>query len=200
LAHRSYDEFWRSRTTIAPDHRRFAADGIYALMAGGWNDYISPAAIRAFAEMSGRRHMMIIGPDAHGVMPSTPVLPHSFLEYQAIWMDRFLRGLHRSFDREPRALIYVQGPNQWRFENAWPIPDTHTAKLYLRAAASGSVVSLNDGSLLAARPRSRDASVSIRYSPDTGPFLPPGATGRTSGPKRQTCSRGPRGRSRSRPR
>ena len=172
LAHRSYDEFWRSRTTIAPDHRKFAADGIAALMGGGWNDYITPAAVRAFEEMVGRHNMLLIGPDAHGVMPSTPVLPYSFLEYQAMWMDRYLRGLQRSFDREPRALIYVQGPNQWRFEKRWPIPDTHTAKLYLRSVASGSAASLNDGSLLGAGPGRNDPSVSIDYSPQTGPFLP----------------------------
>lgn len=171
-AHRSYDEFWRSHTTIAPDHRKFAADGISALMGGGWNDYISPASIRAFEEMAGQRNMLIIGPDAHGVMPSTAVLPYSFLEYQALWMDRFLRGLHKGFDKEPRALIYVQGPNQWRLEKLWPIPDTHTAKLYLRSAPSGSAMSLNDGSLLAGRPAAHGESVSIAYSPLTGPFLP----------------------------
>jgi hypothetical protein len=171
-AHRSYDEFWRSRTTIAPDHRKYASDGIAALMAGGWNDYISPASIRAFEEMAGQRNMLIIGPDAHGVMPSTAVLPYSFLEYQALWMDRFLRGLHKSFDKAPRALIYVQGPNQWRQEKLWPIPDTHTARLYLSSAQSGSVASLNDGSLRAGTPRVNDLSVSIAYSPVDGPFLP----------------------------
>jgi predicted acyl esterase len=180
-AHRSYDAFWRSRTTIAPDHRRFAAHGIPALMGGGWNDYISPASIRAFEEMAGARNMLLIGPDAHGVMPSTAVLPHSFLEYQAIWMDRYLRGLHRKFDKEPEALIYVQGANQWRFEKHWPIRDARSAKLYLRGKASGSVASLNDGSLLADDPGRSDGSVSISYSPMTGPFLPTllnGGTGR----------------------
>jgi predicted acyl esterase len=171
-AHRSYDEFWRERTTIAPDHRKFASDGIPALMAGGWNDYISPASIRAFEQMAGTRNMLLIGPDAHGVMPSTAVLPYSFFEYQGIWMDRFLRGLHKGFDAEPRALIYVQGPNQWRLEGSWPIPDTHIAKLYLRSHASGSAVSLNDGSLLPGGPAVDDPSVSIAYSPLTGPFLP----------------------------
>ncbi len=171
-AHRSFDEFWRERTTSAADHRKFAADGIPALMAGGWNDYISPASIRAFEEMAGQRNMLIIGPDAHGVMPSTTVLPYSFFEYQGIWMDRFLRGLHKGFDKEPRALIYVQGVNQWRLEKSWPIPDAHRARLYLRSALSGSVPSLNDGSLLARAPAANEPLVSINYSPLTGPFLP----------------------------
>ena len=171
-AHRSFDAFWRSRGTIAPEHRKFASDGIAALMAGGWNDYISPASIKAFEEMAGQRNMLIVGPDAHGVMPSTAVLPHSFFEYQGIWMDHFLRGLHQGFHKEPKALIYVQGPNQWRFEKRWPIPDTHTARLYLRSVASHTVASLNDGSLLAGHPDAGGGSVSINYSPVSGPFLP----------------------------
>src|SRR5688500_9692079 len=157
-AHRSYDDFWRECTTIAPDHQAFAANGIPALMGGGWNDYISPASIKAFEEMTGQRNMLLIGPDAHGIMPSTAVLPYSFLEYQAIWMDRFLRGLHMSFDNHPKALIYVQGPNQWRLENVWPIPDTKTTKLYLRSEPSGSVASLNDGSLRSFGPAVDDSS------------------------------------------
>jgi uncharacterized protein len=171
IQHRDYDAFWRERTTIAQDHRLFWADGIAALMAGNWNDYISPASIPAFEEMAGQRNMLIVGRGAHGE-PAPGVLPYSFLEYQALWMDRFLRGLHKGFDKEPRALIYVQGPDQWRLEKSWPIPDTHTAQLYLRSTPSGSVVSLNDGSLRADGPALNEPSVSIGYSPITGPFLP----------------------------
>lgn len=170
--HRSYDEFWRSRTTIAPDHRKFAADGISALVMANFNDYISPASIKAFEEMAGNRNMIIIGGGAHG-SPSPAVVPYSSTEYRAMWMDRVLRGLDKSFDKKHRALIYVQGPNQWRLEKDWPIPDTHIAKLYLRGTPSGSAMSLNDGSLLAKKPGKHDAaSASVAYSPLTGPFLP----------------------------
>ena len=171
-AHRDFDEFWRAQTTIAPDHRKLAADGIAVLAGGGWRDYITPGNIRAFEDMAGRHNMLIIGPDSHALTPTTNVLPYSWLEYSAMWMDHYLRGLNNGVDKQPRALIYVQGPNQWRLEETWPIPDTDTAKLYLRSAPSGSARSLNDGSLLAKGSGKNGATVSIAYSPLTGPFLP----------------------------
>ncbi len=176
-AHRDFDEFWVSRTTTERDHRNLAGDGISALVMANFNDYISPASIKAFEEMVAGRHMIIIGGGAHST-PRPTLVPYSVEEYRAMWMDRFLSGVDNGFDKNHRALIYVQGVDQWRLEKAWPIPDTKTAKLYLRSLQSGSAVSLNDGSLRSDGPAVNDPSASISYSPMTGPFL---ATRRSSG-------------------
>jgi putative CocE/NonD family hydrolase len=75
----------------------------------------------------------------------------------------------------PRSLR-IEGPNQWRFERAWPIPDTRETRLYLRAAVNGDGTSVNDGTLTTERPGPREASVSYDYSP-TGPFNQSGGNG-----------------------
>src|SRR5690606_25673981 len=71
------------------------------------------------------------------------------------------------------VIIWVNGPNRYRYEKTWPIPDTREARLYFRDQPSGTIASRNDGSLSAVAPRKNDGSTpaSYEYFPDTGPFL-----------------------------
>jgi predicted acyl esterase len=174
-AHRDFDQWWRERTTTAQDHAAIARSGIAVMDVGGWEDYISPANVRAYEEFdaAGGDGMFISGPWAHGASPgSGPVGPHDYLTYQALWLDHTLRGIDNGITAEGEALIYVQGANQWRFEEQWPIPDTRTATLFLKGERSGSIRSRNDGSLSAVPPGPGARAASYRYDPDTGPFLP----------------------------
>jgi uncharacterized protein len=82
-----------------------------------------------------------------------------------LWFDRWLKGIHNGIDQGPRALIYVPGPNQWRYEADWPIPDTKRTRLYLSAEKSGSAQSLNDGSLTATPPKADAAPEAYAYAP-----------------------------------
>jgi putative CocE/NonD family hydrolase len=61
-----------------------------------------------------------------------------------------------------------QGPNEWRYERDWPLPDEHRLKLYLRALPSGTNSGLNDGALTA-QPPSNDATAAYEHSPG-GPY------------------------------
>ncbi|MFT3802016.1 MAG: CocE/NonD family hydrolase [Burkholderiaceae bacterium] len=170
--HRDFDAYWQERTTLSADHQRIAAQGIAVLTTGGWNDYISPANLEAYEDMpANAAKMMIWGPDAHGTMLKD-VQPWSFFEYQAMWMDRHLRGIDNGVGSNGQALIYVQGPDQWRTESQWPIPDTQAVRLHLRADRSGSIGSINDGSLQPAAPADAAGAATISYSEQAGPFLP----------------------------
>lgn len=116
--------------------------------------------------------------DCRSVRVDSHVAPQSFpillqIRAQAVsWMDRHLRGIDNGIDREGKALIYVQGPNQWRMESQWPIPDTQRVKLYLLADRSGSIGSINDGSLLPTPPSPLPGPATVGYSAQSGPFLP----------------------------
>jgi len=169
IEHRNFDEWWRERVSIKEDHKKIASNGIAVLMTGGWNDYISPGNIRAFEEFIGPRKMLIVGPWAHGA--GTGIEPYDYASYQTLWFDYYLKGIDNGIQKEPKALIYVQGPDQWRFEHAWPIPDTHPLRLYLRSTESGTIDSINDGSLSKKKSTKNDPEVSIDYSPVDGPFL-----------------------------
>jgi predicted acyl esterase len=171
-AHRDFDDFWVKRTTLAPAVKAIGDRGVAVMVSGGWNDYISPANLRAYEQLpASAPRKLLFGPDAHGTMVQN-LLPYSYFEYTAMWLDHYLRGIDNAVDKSPAATIFVQGANQWRLEPKWPIPDTRMATLYLNAAKSGSAGSLNDGSLRAVGPKGAGAAASVGYSPTSGPFLP----------------------------
>ncbi len=169
IEHRNYDDWWRERSTIAKDHKAISRRRIAAMISGGWDDYITPANVKAYEQFKGRRKKLIIGPWAH--TSTDGLLPYDYTSYQVFWLDHWLKGVDNGVNREPKVLIYVKGPNVWRFERKWPIPDTHHLRLYLMSSESGTVNSLNDGTLGRKRPGKHDTAVSYDYSPDTGPFL-----------------------------
>ncbi|PYM66240.1 MAG: hypothetical protein DME11_07910 [Candidatus Rokuibacteriota bacterium] len=176
ILHRNFDDWWRERSTMPEDVEAIARRGIPVLVRDAWGDYLLGGDVTNFEHLRGLGHKrkIILGSVSHAPAPDS--LPYSNVEYQVMWLDRWLKGIHNGVDTEPRALIYVQGPNQWRFEDDWPIPDTHRAHLYLRAAVSGTGVSLNDGSLSEETPSAHEAVASVTYSP-TGPFNYAGANG-----------------------
>jgi uncharacterized protein len=165
VAHRDFDSWWRSRTTLAEDHAAIAQRGIAAFIAGGFDDYISPANIRAYEQFTSMRKRLFIGPYAHGWHTAY------IQELQIQWLDHWLKGIDNGAEREPRVIIYVKGANRWRYEDDWPIADARPVKLFLQALNSGSIASLNDGALTS-RPPANAWSASLPYAPEDGPFLP----------------------------
>ena len=169
IQHRNYDAFWRERTTMPEDVRAIAHRHIPVLVRDAWGDYLLAGAVHNYENYHGvgNKRKIILGSVSHAPAPDS--MPYNNTEYQVMWLDRWLKGIHNGVDTEPRALIYVQGPNQWRFESDWPIPDTHHVSLFLRAGLSGTAISLNDGSLSSREPEGRAPSASYTYSP-AGPF------------------------------
>ena len=167
MAHRDLDAWWRDRGTLADDHRAIAERGVAAFITGGFHDYLTPANIRAFEEYGGPEatKRLLIGPWAHGLAPQ-------FVQELTVeFLDHHLRGIDNGVAHKPPVLIHVDGVRRWRYEDAWPLPHETRARLFLSAETSGSIASLNDGSLTTA-PSVTATSAAIGYSPDAGPFLP----------------------------
>lgn len=178
LAHRNYDAFWRERTVEAHDLEAIARRGIAVFLTSGWDSYLLGSA-KSYewlqAGAPGKRLKMFLGPWAHGVFmsPQPPLMgpsvrPVSGFEYGVLWLDRWLKGIANGVDEELPVLLYVQGPDEWRFEQDWPLPDEHRMRLYLRGRPSGTGAGLNDGTLASSSPDS-DGSVTYEYSPK-GPY------------------------------
>lgn len=170
IAHRNLDAWWRANTTQADDAAAIAAHGIAAFIAGGLDDYITPANIRLYEQFTapgGARKRLFLGPYAHGW--------HTLYlqELQIQWLDRWLKGRPNGADTAPPVMLYIKGANRWRYENAWPIADATKLALYFRTAPSGSIASLNDGTLAADPPREgATPPASVPYAPGSGPTLP----------------------------
>lgn len=185
VAHPNYDAFWRERTVQAEDLEQIARRGVAVFLTSGWDSYLL-GSTRSYEWLKvgspGKRLKMFIGPWAHGTFmsPLPPlagpaVLPYTGFEYGLMWLDRWLKGVLNGVDEEPPVLIYVQGPNEWRFESDWPLPDARWVRLYLRDLVSGTGAGLNDGTL-GAQPPDGDRRVAYYYSPE-GPYNPAAVTG-----------------------
>ncbi|NOU96189.1 CocE/NonD family hydrolase [Paenibacillus sp. LMG 31456] len=170
--HPNFDEWWHERSVLDEDMKTIVNHDITALISGGWNDYIIHGTLKSYIKFkaAGGKSKLIVGAGAHHSVQN--LLPYDFKDYQVLWFDRYLLGLHNGVDKDDNVLVYIQGPNKWRYEKDWPIPDTHLATLYLTNKLSESIKSVNDGSLDASLPKERQSSVKYSYSPISGPFLP----------------------------
>ena len=165
IQHRDLDAWWRARSTDAADNAAIAARGVAAFVAGGLDDYITPASVRAFQEFIApdARKRLLLGPYGHGW--HTAVIQ----ELQVQWLDHWLKGIDNGAETAPRVMVYIQGANRWRYEDDWPIADAHATTLFLSARHSSTIASRNAGTLgLAPAP---GPPVTVPYSPQTGPFL-----------------------------
>lgn len=178
IQHRNYDAWWRDQSTLAEDHIRMAQRGFPILATGGWEDYITSGNIQAFDEYAraGGVGRMIISPGAHLDARRAVLGPHHHEQHMDLFFDHYLRGEQNQWTDgtyKGNVLIWVNGPNKYRWEKTWPIPDTRHAKLFLRDVRSGTVASSNDGMLTAAppAPQQRPFAASYDYHPQTGPFL-----------------------------
>ena len=164
IRHRDLDEWWRERSALAADVKAIAGRGVAAFISGGLDDYITPGNVRAYEAFDSPRKRLLLAPHAHGWQID-------FLqELQVQWLDHWLKGAANGVAEAPKVILYVKGVDRWRTEADWPIPDAHPTKLFLTAGHSGTIDSLNDGSL-AARPAA-GAAATLPYAPGAGPALP----------------------------
>ena len=178
IQHRDYDDWWRDQSTIAEDHVAMAERGLPILATGGWEDYITSGNIQAFEEyaLAGGVGRLLISPGAHMDARRAVIGPHHHEQHMDLFFDHYLRGEQNQWSDgtyRGNVIIWVNGPNRYRYEETWPIPDTRMAQLYFREKQSGSIASRNDGSLsaIARGENQKKVSVSYEYNPETGPFL-----------------------------
>lgn len=177
IQHRDYDDWWRGQTALTEDYDAMARSGIAIMVTGGWKDYITPGNVQAFAEFAaaGGTGRLLIDPGAHMSARRAIIGPFLHARHMDLFFDHYLRGERNAWSDgtyRGNAIIWVNGPDQYRYESTWPIPDTRLASLHLRAAPSGSIESAPDGSLTATPQSAGEASVSYEYFPHIGPFLP----------------------------
>jgi len=163
-----HSEFWREREAGRAGIEDLARSGLPALTSTGWDSYLVDHGSRAFTWMraagAGPRARLIIGPWRHSgvftsqaatyeVAPGEQVQPFTGFDVQLFWFDRWLRGLPPgAADDEPPVQIFVQGPEQLRYEQDWPLPDERRVRLFLSGTPSATSASRSDGSLAAALP------------------------------------------------
>ncbi|MBI4442794.1 MAG: CocE/NonD family hydrolase [Acidobacteria bacterium] len=182
LEHTTYDAWWRN---FAPDEHveKFQVPVYYM---SGWYDRFPHSVTTMFNEIRQRAGTklaresvkLIIGPWLHGQGRSGTTSktgdmdfgPDSIVNFEALlirWFDYHLRGLDNSIMREPPVRLFVMGVNQWREENEFPIARAVQTKFYLQSGKTGSIDSVNDGTLSKSTPSASDQPNAYEYDPKT---------------------------------
>ncbi|HSU62514.1 MAG TPA: CocE/NonD family hydrolase, partial [Burkholderiales bacterium] len=149
-AHPTYDEFWRARSASERLHEIKVP--VYSVGIWGKVDLHTRGNIDGFRRARGPRKLQMRGPpnawaanaEFNGVELHEKVLLPFY--------DRFLKGKQSDWDKRPGVEYFVRGANALRTADTWPPAGVQYKPWHLSAQKSGSVTSLNDGSLALAQP------------------------------------------------
>ena len=137
IKHPSYDEFWKANSVR--EHLKDIRIPVYSV--GGWYDNYVESDLDAFSthHKINREDRIMIGPWAHvfsATFANVNFGKDSLVPLRAEqirWFDHWLKGAPDR-DIPPAAhpvRIFVMGANEWRDEDAWPLPRARAVKFYL---------------------------------------------------------------------
>ena len=150
---------------------------------GGWFDIFLTGTFKHYMGIKGRgrtekarqSQKLIVGPWVHGPGAINTQFAgefdfgadaaKDFNELRLPWFDYWLKGIDTGIMDTPPVRIFVMGRNEWRDEADWPLPDTQYMNYYLHSGQSGSIKSLNDGTLSPKPPEGSENPDSFVYDP-----------------------------------
>ena len=117
---------------------------------------------------------LFIGPWLHGaglitarVIGDLDFGPEAAIDYNGLrlrWFDYHLKGIDNGIMDEPAVKLFIMGANTWRGEHEYPLAREVATDYFFRADRSGSIDSLNDGTL-SREPPGDEAPDTYRYDP-----------------------------------
>jgi len=159
----------------ANQFKDIAASGVKIYNQGGWYDAGPGGQLQAWQMWGGR---VLIGGWIHCSANSPPNsgFANGSLDHRAEnlrWLDYHLKGIENGIGEEPPIYYYtINAPagDEWRYAAAWPLPNQKFTPLYFDGSPSGTVNSLNDGTLTSAKPTAAEARDTYTPNYDIGLF------------------------------
>ena len=143
--HPTYDEFWRERSA----HERLSeiTVPVYSVAIWGKVDLHTRGNIEGFRRASGPRKLRVNGPinafAANREFNSAEMHQKLLLPFY----DHYLKGKPTDYPNRPAVEWFVRGADAYRSSDTWPPRGVRYTTWHLGAQKTGSVTSLNDGSL-----------------------------------------------------
>ena len=133
----------------------------------GWYDMFPKDALLWYSNLTNPQKI-VIGPWAH---PELGSLDLGMEELR--WYDYWLKGIDNGVMSEAPIYYYTMGDGEksgWHSAWKWPLPEQKLTNYYFDGANSGSVKSVNDGSLSLALPVATSGvdEYTVDYSTTTG--------------------------------
>jgi uncharacterized protein len=147
MEHPLVDAFWEDRSL----DKQLAEVTIPVYSIGVWvkRDLHLAGNIRGYHLVKGPKKLMMSG---------VPTLPQALAEFASIefhqktlapFYDHYLKGADTDYQRRAPVEYFLNGANIVRNDSEWPPVSVREHSLYLKSGPSGTVTSLNDGSLAA---------------------------------------------------
>ena len=143
--HPTYDDFWRERCAAERLHEIEVP--LYSVGVWGKIDLHTRGNIDGFRAAAGDKKLKMIGPINAFVANREFNSPELHEKLLLPFYDQYLKGKQTDYAARPAVEYFVRGAEAVRNADAWPPAGVRYVKWHLGAAKSGSVTSLNDGSL-----------------------------------------------------
>jgi uncharacterized protein len=143
--HPTYDDFWRER--CAAERLGEIEVPLYSIGVWGKVDLHTRGNIDGFRQASGPKKLKMIGPPnafvANREFNSRDLHENLLLPFY----DHYLKGRKTNYTERPAVEYFVRGADAVRTADAWPPVGIRYITWHLGGETSGSVTSLNDGTL-----------------------------------------------------
>ncbi len=114
LDHLTYDDYWKGHDI------ELEKIEIPIYIFEGWRDFALVDGIRQYTSAKGPKKILV-GPWIHFNLDLISIEPFDYLHEMCRWFDYWLKGMDNGITKEPPIALCVQGSNEWRFENDWPL-------------------------------------------------------------------------------
>ncbi len=140
-------------------------------MTVGWYDIFTADMFYWYKALSVPRRLTVRPTDHSQVSASSEDLDYAAEALR--WFDYWLKGIKNGIMDEQPIHYYVQdGPKKgtWQTSNQWPLASQKPTTYYFGQGKTGSVASVNDGSLVPASPAEASAAdaYTVDYTTTTG--------------------------------
>jgi predicted acyl esterase len=158
--HPTYDEFWRER--CAWERLESIRIPVYSIGVWGKIDLHTRGNLDAFRKVKGPKKLRV----SAAINAWAAAQEFSSVEFHERvllpFYDHYLKGKDTDYPSRPAVEYFLRGTNVLRTADAWPPKGIRHEIWHLHGGASGSVTSLNDGSLSPAPPQN-DGATSYTY-------------------------------------
>jgi putative CocE/NonD family hydrolase len=143
--HPTYDDFWRERSAAERLHEIEVP--LYSVGVWGKVDLHTRGNIDGFRRAKGPKKLKMIGPINAFVANKEFNSPELHEKLLLPFYDHYLKGEETDYAKRPAVEYFVRGADAVRTAESWPPPGLRYVTWHLSAEKSGSVTSLNDGTL-----------------------------------------------------
>jgi putative CocE/NonD family hydrolase len=164
-------KLWDDVMALYPFIERINRSGIPVYMTTGWYDIFLGDMFLWYSNLTVPKRLTVRPLDHNGMDAGGFDLDYGAEAHR--WFDYWLKGIDNGIMKEPPIHYYVIGipkKEAWQTSNQWPIEKQKLTPFYFDKGKTGSVASVNDGSLTTESPAAPDAfdAYTVDYTTTTG--------------------------------